>query len=321
MITKNNLYLQFKKKRNFQLVTPCCNKPNKDGKFINYIGYPEIYGFCHSCGKTSFPPTLYSDEKGNQYMWDETKQKFVKKYIAFTKPLTNDFEEKLINQIQQKFIPEEEIWKNFEVTTENNLLQYLRKNYPKHLVDDAKEVYALSTYVDGGTMFWNINKELKVQKLKIVYYCENGRRKNYFKVPYKNEDGYYSCLFGEHLLIYNCNQNKKVVLVESEKTAIIGHMLLPKFVWLAYGGLNGLTLSKAIALKGFTSILIPDLSEKAVEVAAKKVFELKQNGLNVKLWDMTNGMSDEELKEQGIFNHDLEDVFRNILHSNENKKL
>lgn len=36
-------------------------------------------------------------------------------------------------------------------------------------------------------------------------------------------------------------------------------------------------------------------------------------GINVKIWDMTEGKTDEELKLEGIYNCDLEDWFRNIL--------
>jgi hypothetical protein len=178
------------------------------------------------------------------------------------------------------------------------------------LVQDAKELYAISTSYDGGTMFWSINKNLQVQKLKIVYYDKNGRRKNYFKIPYKNEDGYYSCLFGEHLLSYNYYQKSTVILVESEKTAIVGYILMPQYVWLAYGGCNSLTTEKTEVLLGFNVLLVADMSENAVAVASKKIIDLRKDGINIKLWDMTEGRTDLELKEAGQYNCDLEDVFR-----------
>lgn len=42
------------------------------------------------------------------------------------------------------------------------------------------------------------------------------------------------CLFGEHLL--NTYPDKVVVLVESEKSAVIGSAIFPGYVWLATGG-------------------------------------------------------------------------------------
>jgi hypothetical protein len=89
-------------------------------------------------------------------------------------------------------------------------------------------------------------------------------------------------------------------------------MLLPKYIWLAYGGCNGLTIEKAQILKGFKVIIIPDMSENAVQVANKKVAELRQNGIDIKVWDMTEGKTDEQLKNDGVYNRDLEDYFRKL---------
>jgi hypothetical protein len=47
-------------------------------------------------------------------------------------------------------------------------------------------------------------------------------------------------------------------------------------------------------------------------VATKKVAELRQNGIDIKLWDMTNGKTDDQLNQEGIYNNDLEDFFREL---------
>lgn len=102
------------------------------------------------------------------------------------------------------------------------MIQYLRKTYGDTKTEFAKEIYALGTSIDGGIIFWNINSNSKVQKAKIAYYDTNGKRTNKFKVPYKNEDGYFNCLFGEHLIYDEIKRKKTIVLTESEKTAIVG---------------------------------------------------------------------------------------------------
>ncbi len=310
MLTKIENNLKFSNKRNYKLVTPCCSKLNNDGKFVNYKYYGENYGYCHSCGVATLPPTKYIKENGEEYFWDKSQNKLSEiKLLKVANLVATSCEKK---SIDQKFIQETEIWKHFHHLPENNLLQYLRKNYNNEKVEDAKEIYILGSSNDGGTMFWNINMKLQVQKLKIAYYDEQARRKNKFKVPYKNDNGYYSCFFGEHLLSYQCNKNKTIILVESEKTAIIGYILMPQYVWLAYSGCNGLTTDKARVLKGFRVLIIPDISENAVSVATKKVIQLRQNGIDIKLWDMTEGKTDEQLKLEGIYNNDLEDFFRDI---------
>src|SRR5690606_5309149 len=92
-----------------------------------------------------------------------------------------------LNTPNQKFLDEEIIWKHYHTAPENNLLQYLRKTYGDSGTNDAKESYVIGSTLDGGTVFWQINHVLQVQKAKICYYDENGRRGNKFKVPYKNE--------------------------------------------------------------------------------------------------------------------------------------
>lgn len=313
MFKKIESIQKFETKRNFKISTPCCNRSNSDGKFVNYKDLPEIYGYCHSCGKSSLPPSLYEDQDGNQYFWNDLQNKFesVLVYAGAIMKSTNNTNNPTI--VEQKFIEESLIWEHFHFVPENNLLLYLRKTYGNSRVDDAKETFVLGSTKDGGSCFWSINTNLQIQKEKIAYYDENGRRKKYFKVPYKNEDGYISCLFGEHLLGYNCNQDRTVILVESEKTAIIGYMLLPKYIWLAYGGCNGLTIQKAQVLKRFKVLMIPDMSDNAVLIAAKKVTELRQNRIDIKLWDMTEGKTDNQLKQEGIYNNDLEDYFRDFV--------
>ncbi len=307
MLQKTKLELTFNSKRDYKLITPCCGRNNSDGKFINYKNLGQEYGFCHSCGKTSLPPTIYVDENGNEYVWNELDSKFQTDFIPTKNSIIN-----LPKITTQKFIDESIIWKYFKINPENNLLQYLRKMYGELKTEDAKETYCLGTSNDGGIIFWSINTNLNVQKAKIAYYDTNGKRTNKFKVPYKNEDGYFNCLFGEHLIYDKIKTKKTIVLTESEKTAIIGYILFPQYVWLAYGGINGLTENKVSPLIGHNVLIIPDMSENAVSIILNKIPFLISLEINAKIWDMTESKTDEQLKLEGIYNNDLEDVFRKI---------
>ncbi|MHA6281123.1 DUF6371 domain-containing protein [Salinimicrobium sp. CAU 1759] len=255
---------------------------------------------------------MYKDEKGQEYHWNEITNSWDTDVVI---PPTPNFSENFSstsNNPDQRFISESLIWKYYEVAPENNLLQYLRKNYSREDVDRVKEDYVLGSTKDGGTVFWLINEDLQVQKNKICYYQENGKRTNRFKAPYKNDDGYYSCLFGAHLLRPIRKGIDLVILVESEKTAVVGAILLPQFTWLAFGGINGLTEAKAACLRGHKILLIPDISEKAVDIAQAKIVYLKSIGVRATVWDMTEGKSDKQLLFKGIFNNDLEDLFRSF---------
>jgi hypothetical protein len=312
MLTKVKLDLKFNPKRNSKLITPCCNSNTKDFKFATFIDLPEHYGKCFSCGKRTLPPTIYKDDNNLEYVWNKNLKKFepftnsiISEQLTTTKHVTKELP-------KQQFIDEAEIWKSYNLEPENNLLKYLRNNYENNVVELAKELYVLGTSKDFGTIFWQISKDLKIQKSKISYYKLNGKRTKKYKVPYKNENGFYSCLFGEHLLSEFVKNNGIVILVESEKTAIVGQILLSKYVWIAYGGATNLTDSKTDILIGYNVLIVPDMSSNAVKIIEDKLPYLLNKGIKANLWDMRNGLSDEELDHKGLLGADLEDIFRSL---------
>lgn len=314
MLQKKEIELVFNIKRNYKIITPCCNKNNTDGKFVNYKNLSDAFGYCHSCGKTTLPPPIYIDENANEYYWNDLENKFEPTYLISERKIENQSEKIVpIQKITQKFIDESIIWDYYRTAPENNLLQYLRITYGNEKTEDAKQTYALGTSNDKGVLFWSINSDLKVQKAKIAYYDANGKRTNKFKVPYKNEQGYFNCLFGAHLVYDAIKAKKIIVLTESEKTAVIGYILFPHYVWVAYGGINGLTENKLKPLIGHNGLIIPDMSEDAVSIILNKIPLLISFGINAKIWDMTDGKTDKQLKKEGIYNNDLEDVFRKML--------
>lgn len=66
------------------------------------------------------------------------------------------------------------------------------------------------------------------------------------------------CFFGEHLL--SVCPDSKVLIVESEKSAVIASHYYPQYLWLASGGCCGcLNQTASQALKGREVWLVPDL--------------------------------------------------------------
>lgn len=324
---KNNLIkieqkFEFSNKRDLNLITPCCKKSNKNGKFVNYKNLPEIYGYCHSCGKAKLPPSLYKNEKGEEYIWNDVNNCFepIVSHLYY-KDVLQVYHNSVIqcntNVVQCnksiKYIQKSLVMGFLNHKPENNLLQYLRNTYCNTEVEKVKKQYYIGTCKDGGTVFWSINKNGQVQKAKVSYYKKDGKRTNYFKVPYKKEDGYYNCLFGEHLIDLPENNDKSIILVESEKTAIVSSLHLPEYIWMAYGGINGLTNDKVKVLEGRKVILVPDISQNAVSIMNNKLPHLLEFGIDAKIWDMTKGNSDDQLEKEGWYNCDLEDVFREFI--------
>ncbi|WP_417237668.1 DUF6371 domain-containing protein [Bizionia sp.] len=315
MLQKIELKLTFENKRQRNIITPCCKSHNKDGKFATYKHLPHIYGYCHSCGEATLPPTRYTDESGNEFIWNDNTKKMEKTVIQlYDKNVThvcdNEPETRNTTPKNIQLIDFEIVNLCYNNPNENNLLLYLRHKYGNTKTEVVKKMYYIGTTKDSGTIFWNINRNTKAQKAKVSYYKPNGKRTKYFKVPYKNEDGYYSCLFGEHLLDIPENENKAVMLVESEKTAIVCAMYYPEYIWLAYGGITALTNNKIEVLTGRNVILIPDMSEKAVDIMNKKILEFEMLNIDAKVWDLTCGKTDEELKNDNWYNCDLEDILR-----------
>ena len=82
------------------------------------------------------------------------------------------------------------------------------------------------------------------------------------------------CFFGQPLL--KLNTTATIAIVESEKTAIIASGLMPDFIWIAAGQLQGLNIDKCKCLTGRNVVLFPDLSEKKENrMTAFEVWQVK----------------------------------------------
>lgn len=68
----------------------------------------------------------------------------------------------------------------------------------------------------------------------------------------------YTVSFGEHLL-HSDDIGKAVALVESEKTALLGSLVFPDYVWVAVGGKANFKPERMVALCNRTVIIFPDV--------------------------------------------------------------
>ena len=174
----------------------------------------------------------------------------------------------------------------------------------------------------GATIFWQTDRQGQVRTGKIMQYDPaTGHR---IKEPrafvswahseLKLQDFHLKqCLFGEHLLI---NSSSPVMLVESEKTAVVMSHFIPDYIWLATGGKNGCFNSEAMqVLKDREVTLIPDLG--ATEQWKEKSALLSGICKRVVVSNVLECTSDEEQRSQGL---DIADFFlyspskRQILH-------
>ncbi len=154
---------------------------------------------------------------------------------------------------------------------DNNFIQFLLSRYDQDIVFDVINRYyvGVSKHWKGASVFWQIDFNHKIRTGKIMlYHAQSGKR---VKQPHNHINWVHSvlklkdyslkqCFFGEHLL--SQFPQKQVCIVESEKTAIIASLFLPKYNWIATGGKNGCRWTESSVcevLKNKTVILWPDL--------------------------------------------------------------
>ncbi|MCF8373068.1 MAG: DUF6371 domain-containing protein [Bacteroidales bacterium] len=260
-----------------------CPSCRANRKFVRYIYTDTGQHIADHVGKC---------ERANNCGYHYTPKEFFKQNEIFNLPTPNPTPRHITTQPKPiakpvSFIPAElfkqsmQADKDFSrIAESNNFLRFLIQLFGVELASDAINKYFISTskHWPGSTVFWQIDTQGKVRTGKIMLYNPiTGKR---IKVPFDhitwvhkkiNQPGFElkQCFFGEHLLL---DKTKPVAIVESEKSAIIASIYLPRFIWLATGGLENLNPDKCKPLAGRTVVLFPDLggfdkwSNKAMEL-------------------------------------------------------
>jgi hypothetical protein len=272
------MYIKFLASNRFKVAPFCpCGKNNKDGKFSPIIvdGKPDSsYGHCHSCGKNFFPNNRNSENHPVS-----TITPFIKKEIKLVDAV-------LVNRTLKSYYI-------------NNFAIWLQAKYPT-TADYLLEYFSVGTTKAGGTLFWYQDINGHYRKPKRIYYKPNGQRVKASEdegkskpspLIFTNHEGYEYCLFGEFQLA-SYPQNAKVVMVESEKSAIIGHVHFPDFIWIATGGAMSLKKERAKVLEGRKVMIIPDMHLTGREGAHKMQTILKEVGCRTRIMEIDKNRED-----------------------------
>lgn len=281
-----NMGRKFDKNRKRVKFCPC-GKNNSDGKFIPYEGYDDE-GYCHSCGKT--------------FIAERSKKSSYKK--AYSRPSSTFKQEtKAHSTIDLKYLKDSN-----KFYQSSNLVKYLYSQFDEKVVEEAIKKYYLGSFQNyrGSTVFWQIDRVGKIRDGKIIQYKPLiGKRINtptwvssYLKLQSFTLS---QCLFGQHLLTH---ENKPIVVVEGEKTAIVAYIHMPQYTWVATGGINNLREKYFDNIGDREILLIPDTD--AYEDWSNKVNGFTKN-TNIKIWDVIQSIATpEEIKAKW----DLEDYLR-----------
>ena len=279
-----------------------CGQNNSGGKFAPFDGHVQ-FGHCFSCDKT-YKPT------------DQT----------LTIPQTNA----IIKKVQASYHPKALVDLSCKDYGKNNFVQFLQSIFTKDEVLKALELYRIGTSNrwEGASVFFQIDKQQLVHSGKVLLYdVRNGKR-------VKDNDGrafidwahsilkrnelisefnLKQCLFGLHLVF----ENRKIALVESEKTAIIMSIFKPEYTWLATGSKSAFKYDMLLPIKEFQIVAFPDKSE--FHDWSKKAEALNNFGFNIEVNDWL------EEQDQYPDGTDLADVYislaKNMEYSDTEKRV
>lgn len=181
----------------------------------------------------------------------------------------------------------------------NNLFNYISTKIDPEKVRYAFEVYRVGVYTGlsnfDWTIFWQIDSDAWVRTAKIIKYNKDGRRdKSYPPTWYHSLDAIKKddyepkqCLFGQHLK----GLGNPIAVVESEKTAIISSLFIPKFTWMATGGKSNFRLLNR--LKGQDVTLFPDLG-------AFELWKEKADKYDLKISDYIENIASDDDRDNGL---------------------
>lgn len=290
---------------------PSCGKSRCFVRYVDEQGgiiFPDNVGKCdheNSCGYHYTPKEYFKDNPD---------------ILGMDKSVGKPFQSVTYRQVYKtsacvapSYIPSSYVERSQSHYSINPLYQYFIRVFGEDETNRLFRMYRIGTSAKwgGSAVFWqtDINGQVRTGKI-MCYNAETGHRvKNpqafvsWAHSELKLQDFHLrQCLYGEHLLN---NSSSPIMLVESEKTAVVMSHFIPDYIWLATGGKNGCFNSEAMqVLKGREVTLIPDLG--ATEQWKEKSALLSGICKKVSVSDILERAATEEQRSQGL---DIADFF------------
>jgi hypothetical protein len=232
-----------------------CPACNGKGVFVRYIDERGEYlstdvGRCNresKCGYHYKPKQYFADNpSGSKFVKTRAgKSQQIKTQTLTEQPKSFDF------------IAPEHLHAALGNYDRNAFVQFLFDLFPdcSEEIQAVLKMYFVGTYEDY-TCFPQIDRLNRVCKAKLIRFnrATGKRLKGDYdtsslvrKLKLKEDFNYKQIFFGEHLL--RREAVKPVAVVESEKTAIVASLCMPRFVWLATGSKQWLKVERLQRLK------------------------------------------------------------------------
>jgi len=243
---------------------PDCNHKNAFVRYINndsreYLH--ETVGRCDredKCGYHKKPKDFFQEHPSYQ-----VEQSFVYQNVK--------------SETVQKptYIDDEAVASTLGQYGSNAFVQGLIDVFGQEEVMKAVNKYKIGTRIESNdeVIFWQFDRNMNCRSGKVMSYdratIKRGKTISWMHTFLGLTDFNLSqCLFGEHLIT---SKHDPVIVVESEKSAIIGSIVIPDYVWVATGGKSSGVVDKLKVLKNYKVTLVPDID--ATESWKKQIEE------------------------------------------------
>lgn len=284
---------------------PACGKRGRFTRYVDEqgeIAFPDNVGICdriNSCGYHYTPSQYFAD---NTWLAEQHKVPTSSFHRLVGRPKLTPVTS--VTPITS-YIPSEVMKQSLQGYDLNPFYRYLVYCFGEREANRLCYLYHVGTSKRwrGSCIFWQVDFEQRVRSGKIMLYDERtghrvkGERPGVTWVHslLRLKDFNLSqCFFGEHLLLGA--PDKRVMIVESEKTAIIAAHFMPDYLWLATGGISNLRPSAS--LRNRDVILFPDLG--AETKWKDKLSALRRVCRNVIISNYLNQVATDEQRRQGL---------------------
>lgn len=242
-----------------KLICPQCGRAKKLVRYIDtwkQVTFPSYVGRCDrqfKCGYHYTPSDYFQD---NPWLSDTNY------------PIRPSVKPTPVIQ-QPSFIDSRLMEESMIGIEQTPLFSFLSKRFGESETIRLLRLYNVgaSKRLGVSTIFWQVDINGRVRTGKLMRYGSDGHRVKkdgiasfnwMHRLIAQSDFNLVQCFFGEHLL--KEMPDAKVMIVESEKSAIIASHFYPQYVWLASGGSSGCLNPTASRILRCREVwLVPDL--------------------------------------------------------------
>ena len=156
-----------------------------------------------------------------------------------------------IENPEPKVVDLADVKATLDKASKNHFYTYLETLFGTSQAEELVQKYQVGTAKNRKTVFWYIDQQGFPRNAKVYLYKSDGRRDKSHEPRYQftKKNGFCVPIYGSHLVNQaKLSGNRKIAVVESEKSAVIASSQFKDVLWLASGGANMLTAERCNSL-------------------------------------------------------------------------